>query len=162
MISVNALSWDTKFEGYRIMAYSIIDKYASSMPDEPVMGYSIGFYNRIPAADIAEVQSFFKLELGDEKTSFEELSYQRRRVCEAGSLLIQVATAPPDERMSEKHLIVNNIVRRVFSEDEKRTVKDIQSEWQEWLVKAHAVAKDVFWDSLTPAAQKSWKETVPA
>jgi uncharacterized protein (TIGR04255 family) len=162
MMSVNALSWDKKFEGYRAMAYSIVDKYAASMPDEPVMAFSIGFYNRIPVADIAEARSLFKLEVADDVTSFEELSYQSRRACDAGILLTQVATAPPDERVGENHLVVNNIVRRVLADSDQRTVEDIVVDWQKWLVHAHSIAKDVFWNSLTPAAQKSWNETVPS
>jgi uncharacterized protein (TIGR04255 family) len=160
MMSVNALTWDKKWEGYRTTARSVVDRYVQAMPDEMVMGYSIGFYNRIRAADMEEALSIYRLEATTKDTLFDELSYQTLRQFDVGVVVTQVAVALPDERVSEKHLMVNNIVRRRI--EKEQSVKDIVAEWRVWLEAAHEVAKELFWSSLTPEAQKSWKETVPA
>lgn len=161
MMSVNALSWDGGFEAYRETAFSIMDRYAEVMPDEMVTAYSIGFYNRIAVADLEEARAVYRLQIGDNRTLFDQLSYQSLHSSDAGLVLTQVAAAQPDERMNEKHLMVNNLIRNTIN-DNPQTVKDIIPDWRAWFEKAHIVAKDVFWNSLTPEAQKSWQETVPS
>jgi uncharacterized protein (TIGR04255 family) len=160
MVSVNALSWDMGFEGYRKTAHSIVDRYARAMPDELVIGYTLGFYNRIPTADIEEARRYYDLDVVKDDILFDELSYQSLRNTRAGLIVTQVAAAQPDERMNEKHLIVNNIVRCNLGDDQ-HSVKDVVVHWREWLEVAHEVAKEVFWNSLTQEAQNLWLKTVP-
>ena len=162
MITVNALTWAPGYEAYRDATFGIIEKFRAINPNELVTSYSIGFYNRIPAADLAEAQSILRLNLNiDEHTQFDELSYQSARSETIGSVLTQVAVAQPDERMREKHLMVNNIIRRSFMPN-PRSVADMEQEWRVWFEQAHRLAKDIFWNALTPEAQASWKSTAPA
>jgi uncharacterized protein (TIGR04255 family) len=160
MMSVNALSWEDGFEGYRSTLHSIMDRYVAAMQNELVLGFSLGFYNRIPTQDIAEAREIYRLQLSDEDVLFRELSYQSVQMTRAGIVVTQVATAQPEERMPEHHLIVNNIVR-MTPPGEQRPVRDVVEEWRAWIEVAHDVAKEVFWNSLTPEAQTSWKETAP-
>jgi len=162
MMTVNALTWEPGYEAYRDTAFGIMEKFRTVNPDELVMGCSIGFYNRIPAADLAEAQSILRMNFNtDEHTQFDELSYQSARSVDIGSVLMQVAVAQPDERMREKHLMVNNIIRRSFMPN-PRSLTEIEHEWRAWFEQAHELAKDIFWNSLTPEAQASWKATAPA
>jgi uncharacterized protein (TIGR04255 family) len=162
MMTINALTWEFGYEAYRDEAFKIMDKFRETLPDESVIGYSLGFYNRIPAADLEEASAILRLRFQiNDDTQFDELSYQSARHIKIGSVLMQVAVAQPDERVREKHLLVNNIVRRSLA-GKPVAVKDIEGEWRAWFEQAHDVAKDIFWNSLTPAAQESWKSTSPA
>jgi len=162
MMAVNALTWQDGFEGYRDTAFRIVEKFCEVNPEERVMGCTLGFYNRIPAADFAEAREILRIALNtDASTQFDELSYQSVRSIDGGTLLMQVVVAPPDDRMREKHLMVNNVVRRSFM-PEMPTLAVIQEEWRSWFETAHEIAKDIFWNSLTDEAQASWKATVPS
>ncbi len=162
MVTVNALKWDSGFEGYRDAAFRIVEKFRLVNPNERVMGCSIGFYNRIPAADLAEAREILRFALNiDDRTQFDELSYQSVRTVQDGTVLMQVAVGQPDEQMREKHLMVNNIVRRNFH-PAMPTLTELEAEWRAWFERAHEIAKDIFWSSLTDEAQDSWKRTVPS
>jgi hypothetical protein len=137
-----------------------MELYGSVMPDAPVFRFMLAFYNRILAADLSEAQCLLRIPLPvSGNTEFRELAWQSALSTDVGSVLMQVAVASPDERTPEQYLAVNNIIR--YELPAITPFKSIVGQWRAWFDHAHDVARQIFWDSLTPAAQESWRESDP-
>jgi uncharacterized protein (TIGR04255 family) len=157
MVSLNTLTWQPGYEDYRAAALDVIAKYAELNPKTPVIRYALGFYNRIPAADLSEALEIINVPMPIAKnTSFKEFFWQVAQSTDAGSVLSQVATMNPDDRTPESYIAINNIVRFDLSvvQEFSNTIKG----WVEWLDAAHDIAKNTLWNQLTETAQQSWQE----
>jgi uncharacterized protein (TIGR04255 family) len=160
MISLNTLTWESGYENYRDAAYRVMDAYCKTTPRAPVYRYHLGFYNRIASADLEEAQQLVRFPFAvNPETAYRELAWQSVQNTDVGSILMQFGVAPPDERTPESYLSVVNTVRY-----ELPTVTSFEAAidgWRTWFDQAHEKARQIFWESLMPAAQKSWVENDP-
>jgi len=160
VVALNTLTWEPGYDDYRDAAYRVMEAYRSVAPRAPVYRYHLAFYNRVPVRDLDEAQALFRFPFAvTPDTAFRELAWQSALNTNVGSVLSTVAVALPDERTPEHFLSVTNIVRQ-----ELPTVtpfEEMLDAWRAWFDEAHLKAREIFWNSLTAAAQASWRESDP-
>lgn len=157
MISLNTVNWEPGFENYRDALVEVFNTFNDIMGETRIQRYSLGFYNRLPVSDLDEIREIINvpIELGKD-AQFEGLGWQTVRSAKVGDIATQVSLRDPDERTPEPHLGVNNIIQHTL--DEPRPLRDEIDNWRAWIDAANAEARENFWNLLSPAAQKSWKQ----
>jgi uncharacterized protein (TIGR04255 family) len=155
MFAVNMLKWDRGYGYFQDCLVRATRAFAEAMGKPLIQRYSLGFYNRFPASSVEEVSELLKVSLPPGDLRFEQLVLQWLRETETGQLLSQISTMPPDERMAEQYVSLNNIFSTMLS---PATPLDVEH-WLAWIDRTHQIARDVFWEMLTPEAQNAWKES---
>ncbi len=151
ILAVNRLRWNG-YPEYRDFVARIAGLYLDFCTVSPVERFSIGFYNRVPVTDLAELREIIaNMPPFPPGMLIEAFTFQFTRHLDLGLVVTQLMMRPPDQFTPEPFLAINNIIRR-----DNVTGFDL-SNWLPWLDAAHEAAKRLLWETLTTEAQESWK-----
>jgi uncharacterized protein (TIGR04255 family) len=142
------------YDAYKAFVQEVLSIYFELSYEPQIQRHSLGFYNRIPVADVTELREILKTSADlDDGISLFEFVRQHAHSTEAGSVLTQMIVLPGDATTPEPFLAVNNIIR---SEECAGSYTGL-AQILEWLDKAHDIGKSLLWNSLSNTAKESWK-----
>jgi uncharacterized protein (TIGR04255 family) len=156
MIAINKRGWSAGWPGFREFVERTVRRYLEIMENPLIEQFSLGFYNRVPVADIEELTEIFAIPLElREGASLGEFFHQQAVETGVGSVLSQMISMRPDDFSRETFIAANNIVR---NKPIPPTTLDIDT-FLRWTDDAHQIARDLIRRTLTVEANRSWDET---
>jgi uncharacterized protein (TIGR04255 family) len=154
LLAINAVAWDAGYSGFRKIVEHVTTAWREVHVGELAANYSLGFYNKIAVSDVDDVSWLLSEPLPlSAADTFAGFSLQKSQPTKCGAFTSQVVTVE-DGSTKERHLLVNNFIN--YSAEPRPL--DV-AEWLDWIDRAHELAKDYFWNTLSGHAQDAWNRT---